>query len=221
MSSAIANRLLPLQLRLQATAASTQCHMDEQGLHCGPHTLSADTATLPAANLGIDFAPHPLQQQLGFMLFVAGPARPDPTLSRYLDQLAPAPGAWLYCGPHGSARFCRQIFDALFYLCGPILGVPDSTQARLPDWPHLLQKQWQLAEQLLALCQAYRHQHQDPPLAELASLLTAMATPPAQQDHFALALARLLQAGLQQQANCQQAFMLLWQRLQDGKPAKS
>ncbi|MTD32755.1 hypothetical protein [Paludibacterium denitrificans] len=66
----------------------------------------------------------------GFMLLVGYSGELPNAAQLWLDAAAPAPGAWLPCGPVGSARFTRYILDAMRFARQQALAdlTPQSSQ---------------------------------------------------------------------------------------------
>lgn len=192
---------LALQQRLATgglpyhAVASGDCCLQWQHLliHCGILPLTA----MPAANLALELnSPWlPPQAGSGFALLVGGQREALQQAQPLLDALAPQAGSWLYCGPLGAASFCRRVFDALFYLSGPLLlQTATSGQSATIDWPSLLLQQQQLLQQLAALSRDYLQQQGETPATadEQWQVLNDFRQPPLQQQHFARNLARLL-----------------------------
>ena len=187
--------------------------------HCGLQPAAQRDAALlywqglrlgdgDSADIDVELAvtPHPAAQQFGYMLFVGCTPALREQARPLLDALAPAPGAWLWCGPRGAGRFCQRVFDAFLYINGPLLHdmlQPGQTQ---PDWVAFFASQWQLGQQLLARAQQYRRAQHDDSQPDLAALLQEFARPPLLHSHYALTLARLLELGLSQQQLTQGIF---------------
>lgn len=185
---------------LQPAARRSGARLHWQGLRLGLGNNN---------DIELSVIPHPLAVQYGFMLFVGGTPEQCQQAKPLLDALAPAPDAWLWCGPPGAGQFCRRVFDVFIYLNGPILGEMRHDSQLLPDWQRFFAQQLTLAGQLLALAQQYRRAQQDENTPELLTLLQDFARPPAQQPHYALTLARLLDVGLSQQHATQSVFTQL------------
>ena len=151
---------------------------------------------------------HPLGARYGFCLYAGGDAAALDTARPLLDALAPAPGAWLACGPLGSASFVHQVLDALLFACG-LLGragwSSPGERPSPPDWAALFAEQRLLAAQLLRLAQRYLAHH-PAPQAPTDALLAALATPPGQHPHYAQLLAQWLQLGLEHDEHLQRVF---------------
>lgn len=186
---------------LQPAANADGDSLRWQGLHLG------DAST----DIELNACQHPLAQQYGFMLFVGCTPALREQARPLLDALAPLPGAWLWCGPRGSARFCRAIFDTLAYINGPLLSATLGSATPLPDWQAFFREQQTLAQHLLALARRYRHAQHDDSTPDLAALLQEFARPPHLHSHYALTLARLLELGLSQQQAMQDVFSRLQQ----------
>ncbi|MEQ6291975.1 hypothetical protein ACFPAG_15325 [Vogesella sp. GCM10023246] len=191
---ALQQRLATGGLPHPAVARGDNCLQWQQLLiHCGPLPLTAT----PAANLALELnSPWlPPQASSGFALLVAGQRQALQQAQPLLDALAPQAGGWLYCGPLGAASFCRRVFDALFYLSGPLLLQAAASGQQTPiDWPALLLQQQELLQQLAALSRDYlQQQGEDAATAdEQWQVLDDFRQPPLQQQHFARNLARLL-----------------------------
>ncbi|MFC3533383.1 6-phosphogluconate dehydrogenase [Vogesella facilis] len=191
---ALQQRLATGGLIHPAVAAGDNCLQWQQLLiHCGLLPLSST----PAANLALELnSPWlPPQAGSGFALLVAGQRQALQQARPLLDALAPQAGGWLYCGPLGAASFCRRVFDALFYLSGPLLLQQAASGQPLPiDWPGLLLQQQELLQQLAALSRDYLQQQGDSAAAngEPWQVLDDFRQPPQQQQHFARSLAHLL-----------------------------
>lgn len=153
--------------------------------------------------LELDGAWQPLGTDFGFMLLLGAEPAPPPTAVALLDALAPLPAAWLRCGPAGSARYTRQVWEALLFMLRRHAPPSPATQIT-PDWKTALREQWQLWEQLVRLSQRYLTERNL--TADSATARQDFAEPPRLQDHYAASLARLIL-----QANgCQQAWGQLW-----------
>ncbi|OHX13251.1 hypothetical protein BI347_06835 [Chromobacterium sphagni] len=134
-----------------------------------------------------------LAAEHGFMLLAGCAAPPAGDAQLLLDALAPQAGCWLHCGPAHSARFCQRVFAALLHAGHAALPLPDG-QPRALQWEQMLASQWQLADRLRQLAQAYllKHLGQTPPYPA--------PLPPAAQ-HFAANLARSIMLALPDQQN--------------------
>jgi hypothetical protein len=159
---------------------------------------------------------QPQGEVLGFMLLCGSNAPPSPAAVQWLDHCAPLPGAWLHCGPSGSARFTHHVMQALQHAWQLALrqGAATGRPQRL-DWEALMQQQWQLADKLLQLSQAYLHSHgivPDP--ADSATLRQRFALPPSHQQHFAANLALLIVLAMQQRDTLHDILQQVFSRLQ-------
>jgi len=122
--------------------------------------------------------------QWGFILFVGGDAPALEQARPLLDALAPLPGAWLHCGPAGSASFTAAVFATLSQ---PLAALPQLTPERSPhdarDWQALLGKQLETTRRLGQLARDYLTSQGLPEVAP------SLAEPP---PHYASLLAQLL-----------------------------
>jgi hypothetical protein len=86
---------------------------------------------------------QPQGEQLGFML-LCGSALPLPAnASRWLDNMAPIPGAWLHCGPAGSARYTLHVMNAMQYAWKLAWQhLPASATPSAINWEQCMQQQW-------------------------------------------------------------------------------
>ncbi|TIC78730.1 aspartate-semialdehyde dehydrogenase [Crenobacter intestini] len=139
-----------------------------------------------------DLAAHwlPAGERLGFAVYAGGAADEACAVA---DALAPLPGAWLDCGPAGSATFSWQCVEALRY--AQHLGL---LHGALPDADEWLRRQQQLLTRLDELAGRYLACHPAP-------AVYAPAFPAAGHPHFAQALALWLSHVL--------ALRCAWQRL--------
>ncbi|NWK76941.1 hypothetical protein [Aquitalea sp. LB_tupeE] len=142
----------------------------------------------------------PQGESMGFMLLCGSNALPAPAAMQWLDHCAPLPGAWLHCGPCGSARYTHHVMQALQHAWQ--LGWqhnPTTAKPQQLDWEALMQQQWQLADKLLQLSQAYLRSHgMAPDPTDSATLRQRFAQPPSRQQHFAANLALLIVLAMQQ-----------------------
>lgn len=153
--------------------------------------------------LELDGAWQPLGADFGFMLLLGAEPAPPPAALTLLDALAPLPAAWLRCGPAGSARYTRQVWEALLFMLRRHAPPSPVTQT-VPDWEAALREQWQLWEQLVRLSQRYLTEQNL--TADSATARQDFAEPPRQQNHYAASLASLIL-----QANgCRHAWERLW-----------
>lgn len=165
--------------------------------------------------LELDGAWQPLGRDFGFMLLLGAEHAPSAAAITLLDALAPLPGAWLRCGPVGSARYTRQVWEALLFIlrrhAPPTTGTPIAL-----DWETTLRQQWQLWEQLLLLSRRYLDEHAL--AADNADARQAFAKAPSQQEHYAASLARLIVAA----GGCHDAWRQLWETLpSQAKPPRN
>ena len=149
---------------------------------------------------------HPLASEYGFMLFVGASPALCERARPLLDALAPVPGAWLWCGPMGSAQFCQRVFDAVLHIHGPLLSEQLLSPRTTPDWADFFTRQLDLADKLRQLADDYRARHHDHEPLTLETLAPWLTLPPKQQSHYALTLARLLSLALAQQQAIQPLF---------------
>lgn len=151
----------------------------------------------------------------GFMLLVGYSGELPNTAQLWLDAAAPAPGAWLPCGPVGSARFTRYILDAMRFAWQQALAdlTPQSSQDPLHiDWQQLFQKQLTLAENMLALARQYLKRHGlDTETLETSTVLSDFSTPAREQAHFAANLARMIVLALGLGQAVQEIFSTIMQ----------
>ena len=124
----------------------------------------------------------------GFMLLAGSRQPPAGEALTLLDALAPQAGCWLHCGPAHSARFCQRVFAALLHAGRAALPLPDA-QPRALQWEEMLSSQWQLADKLRQLADAYLIEHlgQRPPYPSPL---------PDEARHFAANLARSIALAL-------------------------
>lgn len=165
------------------------------------------------------FMPH--GAQYGFMLMVGADIKPQQQHASLLDTLAPLPGAWLYCGPIGSARFTKDIFDALFYTLRQACASFAPGQLQHMDWNRFLAEQQQLASLLHSRAKEYLARHPADTQYTAAESLEQFALPPARQQHYAQNLARLLVLVLEYQAHAQAAFQQLMAHMMSSTPGNN
>ncbi|RKQ63028.1 hypothetical protein C8E02_0042 [Vogesella indigofera] len=206
-------------MELPASPATTLDALQQRLADCGLQPAASRHGTAlcwqglrlggsDSADIDVELAvtPHPAARQYGFMLFVGCTPALREQARPLLDALAPAAGAWLWCGPRGAGRFCQRVFDAFLYINGPLLREAMQHGQTQPDWAAFFTSQLQLGQQLLALAQQYRRAQHDDSQPELSALLQEFARPPLLHSHYALTLARLLELGLAQQQLTQGIF---------------
>lgn len=186
--------------RLAAKGHALSRRDGPDALVCGRWFLDLSTPAPQAAqalavlhgNCYADLAAHwlPAGEQSGFAVYAGGAAA---EASAVADALAPLPGAWLDCGPAGSATFSWQCVEALRY--AQHLGL---LHGALPDADEWLRRQQQLLARLDELAGRYLACHPAPAVC-------APAFPAAGHPHFAQALALWLSHVL--------ALRSAWQRL--------
>lgn len=158
---------------------------------------------------------QPQGEQLGFML-LCGSALPLPASAmQWLDAIAPLPGAWLHCGPAGSARYTQHVLNAMQYAWQQAWQqLPAGSTPSAINWEQAMQQQLELADKLLTLSRHYLLQQgidADGQDADTVRLQFSLA--PASQAHFAANLALLIVLAMQQRdtlhATLQQVFSTL------------
>lgn len=158
---------------------------------------------------------QPQGEQLGFMLLCGGTLPLPANAIHWLDTIAPLPGAWLHCGPTGSARYTLHVMNAMQYAWQLAWQqMPASTTPVAINWEQAMQQQMEMADKLLTLSQHYLQQHGiDAASHDAASVRTQFSLPPGQQTHFAANLALLIVLAMQQRdtlhASLQQVFSTL------------
>lgn len=143
---------------------------------------------------------QPQGEQHGFLLLCGGALPLTSSTIRWLDTIAPLPGAWLHCGPVGSARYTLHVMNALQYAWQLAWQqLPSGSRPSAINWEQAMQQQFAMADKLLALSQQYLQQH-DIPLAgqDAETVRTRFSLPPGQQTHFAANLALLIVLAMQQ-----------------------
>ncbi|MCS3806892.1 hypothetical protein HNO92_004579 [Chromobacterium alkanivorans] len=153
--------------------------------------------------LELDGAWQALGADFGFMLLLGAESAPPPDALALLDALAPLPAAWLRCGPAGSARYTRQVWEALLFMLRR-QPPPCPSTPTAPDWETALREQWRLWEQLVRLSQRYLRERKLP--EDNPTARRDFAEAPRQQEHYAASLAGLIV----QADGCQQAWQQLW-----------
>lgn len=153
--------------------------------------------------LELDGAWQALGSDFGFMLLLGADPAPTADALALLDALAPLPAAWLRCGPTGSARYTRQVWEALLFMLRRQTPPSPATQTA-PDWETGLRGQWRLWEQLVRLSQRYLRERKLP--EDNPTARRDFAEPPREQEHYAASLAGLIV----QADGCQQAWRQLW-----------
>ncbi|AXE28747.1 hypothetical protein DK842_01730 [Chromobacterium phragmitis] len=143
----------------------------------------------------------------GFMLLAGNPPSPGSSARAVLDALAPQPGCWLNSGPIHSARFCQRALSALLHAGLSSLPEPDG-QPRALEWERQVSRQWQLADKLRQLAEAY--------LAERMGLLPPYESTPEAAAHYAANLARTLLLTLPDPSRWEQMRDALEACLNDG-----
>lgn len=192
----------------------------QQLLDCGARTLGERHALAADCRAqGLDYAEcagHwlPPGVQYGFALYVGCDRAQRRRFAPLLDALAPRRAAWLHCGPSGAGWYAAHVVDALSAACALAMQAGWSTPGgtlHTPDWQAFFAGQAQLADRLLALSQRYLAlcpapaADRDDPWQSLA----AFRRPPAEQDHFAGNLARLVVLALGQGIELQRIFETL------------
>ncbi|MCD5363177.1 MULTISPECIES: hypothetical protein [Chromobacterium] len=180
-----------------------QAALQPRQRHCQDHG---------AQLLELDGAWQALGRDFGFMLLLGAEQTPSAAAAALLDALAPLPAAWLRCGPVGSARYTRQVWEGLLFMLRQHAPPTPDTPIAL-DWENALRRQWQLWEKLLQLSLRYLERHGLD--ADAASARQAFAEAPWRQHHYAASLARLIVAA----GGCQQAWQQLWSTLAAHAPA--
>lgn len=158
---------------------------------------------------------QPQGEQLGFMLLCGSPLPLPATASHWLDNMAPLPGAWLHCGPAGSARYTLHVMNAMQYAWQQAWQhLPASTTPSAINWEQAMQQQMKVADKLLVLSQHYLQQQGIDAAGHDAQTVRAQfSLPPGQQTHFAANLALLIVLAMQQRdtlhSTLQQVFSTL------------
>ncbi|WP_374554616.1 hypothetical protein [Aquitalea pelogenes] len=166
---------------------------------------------------------QPQGEVLGFMLLCGSSAPLSPAAVQWLDHCAPLAGAWLHCGPSGSARYTHHVMQALQHAWQLAWQQsPPTANPQLLDWEALMQQQWQIADKLLQLSQAYLRSHGiAPDTADSASVRQRFALPHASQTHFAANLALLIVLAMQQRDTLHDILQQVFAVLQPKQPPKA
>jgi hypothetical protein len=159
---------------------------------------------------------QPQGEQLGFML-LCGSALPLPAnASRWLDNMAPIPGAWLHCGPAGSARYTLHVMNAMQYAWKLAWQhLPASATPSAINWEQCMQQQMAVADKLLSLSLRYLQQQGiDAAGHDAETVRTQFSLPPGQQTHFAANLALLIVLAMQQRDTLHSTLQQIFSTLQ-------
>ena len=159
---------------------------------------------------------QPQGETMGFMLLCGSAERPCCSAVQWLDHCAPLTGAWLHCGPSGSARYTQHVLHALQHAWQLAWQQSPSTgKPQLLDWEVLMQQQWHIADKLLQLSQAYLSSHGiTPDPADSSMLRQRFALPPSHQQHFAANLALLIVLAMQQRDTLHDILQQIFKHLQ-------
>jgi|GEM_PF-4408560 len=157
---------------------------------------------------------QPQGEQFGFMLLCGTELPVADPIHSWLDCCAPAPAAWLHCGPVGSARYTRNVINTMEHAC--LLTLKQLSMHVSPTaihWEQILSEQTVLADKLYQLSRRYLQQcNISPDGWSSQQAASNFALPPAQQSHFAANLAMLIVLAMQQRDAMQQLLQLAFER---------